>query len=147
MSRGLAVLLAALAGGFVGLQPPINARLKLETGSLQAATVSFLVGTLALVLITGLSSGGLSGVAHAGKAPWWALLGGLVGGFYVVVALLTVHKLGASGLTAIVVSCQLAISVAIDRFGWLGVAKQQIGATRVVGLLLLIAGMVLVVRR
>ena len=147
MSRGLAVLLAVAAGGFVGMQAPINARLGRQIGSLQAATVSFLVGTFALLLIAGISSGGLSSIAHAGRAPWWALIGGLLGAFFVVVALLTVRTLGASGLTAIVVAGQLAVAVAIDRFGLFGIAKQQIAAPRVIGLVLLLVGVVLVVRK
>jgi bacterial/archaeal transporter family-2 protein len=147
VSRSLAVVLTVAAGCFVGMQAPINARLGRQIGSLQAATVSFLVGTLALLVIAGISSGGLGGIANAAKAPWWALLGGLLGAFYVTVALLTVRTLGASGLTAIVVAGQLAISVAIDRFGLLGIAKQHIDAPRVIGLVLLLAGVVLVVRR
>ena len=147
MSRGLAVLLAVAAGGFVGMQAPINARLGRQIGSLQAATVSFLVGTAALLLIAGISSGGLGGIAHAPRAPWWALIGGLLGAFFVVVALLTVRTLGASGLTAIVVAGQLAVAVAIDRFGLFGIAKQHIAAPRAIGLVLLLVGVVLVVRK
>jgi len=58
-----------------------------------------------------------------------------------------VRTLGASGLTAVVITGQLAISVVIDRFGLLGIAKQHIGAARIVGLALLIAGFLLVVRK
>ena len=147
MSRGLAILLAVAAGCFVGLQAPVNARLGKEVGSLQAATVSFTVGALALILAASLSSGGLSGIGSIGRAPWWALIGGLLGAFYVTVALLTVRTLGLSSLTAIVVTGQLAIAVVVDRFGLLGIAKQQIGASRIVGLVLLVAGVVLVVRK
>lgn len=147
MSRALAVVLAVAAGCLVGLQAPVNARLGRQVGALQAATVSFTIGTLALVLVASLSSGGLSGVADATRAPWWALIGGLLGAFYVTVALLTVRTLGLSALTAIVVSGQLAIAVVIDRFGLLGIAKQHIDAPRIVGLVLLLIGVVLVVRR
>jgi transporter family-2 protein len=147
MSRALAVGLTAAAGVFVGLQAPINARLGREVGSFQAATVSFLVGTVALVVAASLSSGGLSNVGHVSRAPWWALIGGLLGAFYVTVALVTVRTLGVSALTAIVVTGQLTIAVVIDRFGWLGIARQQIGWSRIVGLALLLAGVVLVVRR
>lgn len=147
MSRTLAVLLTVAAGCFVGMQAPINARLARQVGSLQAATVSFLVGTLALLLIASLSSGGLGGIGRIGGVPWWALIGGLLGAFYVTVALLTVRTLGASGLTAIVVAGQLAIAVAIDRFGLFGIARQHIAAPRILGLVLLLAGVVLVVRR
>jgi bacterial/archaeal transporter family-2 protein len=147
VSRGLAVLLAVLAGCFVGLQAPINARLGRQVGSLQAATVSFLVGTLVLLLVASLSSGGLGGITNAGRAPWWALIGGILGAVYVTVALVTVRTLGVSGLTAIVVTGQLTIAVVVDRFGLLGVAKQQISAARVAGLVFLLVGVVLVVRR
>jgi bacterial/archaeal transporter family-2 protein len=147
VTRGLAVLLAAAAGVFVGLQAPVNSRLGKEIGSLQAATVSFTIGLLALIIVASLSSGGISGVANAGKAPWWALIGGVLGAFYVTVALITVRTLGLSTLTAIVVSGQLAIAVVVDRFGLLGITKQHIGTPRIIGLVFLLVGVVLVVRR
>jgi transporter family-2 protein len=147
VTRTVAVLLAIAAGCFVGLQAPVNARLGKQVGSLQAATVSFTVGTLALILVASLSSGGLSSIGSVGRVPWWALIGGVLGAFYVTVALVTVRTLGLSSLTAIVVSGQLAIAVVVDRFGLLGIAKQQIGATRIVGLVLLVVGVVLVVRK
>ena len=147
MSRGLAVLLGVGAGCLVGMQAPINSRLGRSVGDVQAATFSFIVGTVALVLIAVFLGGGLGSLGRIGRVPWWALIGGLLGAIYVTVALVAVRTLGASGLTAVVITGQLAISVAIDRFGLLGVARQQVGVQRVVGLLLLVAGVVLVVRR
>jgi transporter family-2 protein len=147
MSRGLAVLLGVAAGCLVGMQAPINSRLGKSVGTVQAATFSFLVGTVALVLIASFWQGGLGGLGSVGKAPWWALVGGLLGAVYVTVALVAVRTLGASGLTAVVIAGQLLISVVIDRLGLLGVAKQHIDAPRILGLLLLVAGVVLVVRK
>jgi bacterial/archaeal transporter family-2 protein len=147
VSRGLAVLLGVGAGGLVGMQAPINARLGQVVGTVQAATFSFLVGTAVLLSVSLFVRGGLGSLGHVGKAPWWALVGGLLGAIFVTVALVTVRTLGASGLTAAVITGQLVISVAIDRFGLLGVAKQQVGLTRILGLVLLAAGVVLVVRR
>jgi transporter family-2 protein len=147
MSRGLAVLLGVGAGCLVGMQAPINSRLGKTVGSTEAATISFLVGTVALVLILLVVRGGVGNLGDAGRAPWWALVGGLLGAVYVSVALVAVRTLGASGLTAVVIAGQLLISVAIDRFGLLGVAKQQIGVSRVIGLVLLVAGVALVVRK
>src|SRR4029077_15931053 len=135
------------AGCLVGMQAPINSRLGKSIGSVQAASFSFLVGTVALVALAAVVRGGLGNYAHVDRAPWWALVGGLLGAIYVTVALLAVRTLGASGLTAVVIAGQLAISVAIDRFGLLGVARQNIAAHRVVGLVLLVAGVALVVRK
>jgi transporter family-2 protein len=147
MSRGLAVLLGVGAGCLVGMQAPINSRLGKVLGSVQAATFSFLVGTVVLVLVASFVRGGLGTLGHVGRAPWWALVGGLLGAVYVTVALVAVRTLGASGLTGVVITGQLVISVVIDRFGLFGVARQHIGSTRVVGLVLLAAGVVLVVRK
>jgi bacterial/archaeal transporter family-2 protein len=147
VSRALAVLLGVGAGALVGLQAPINSRLGKTVGTIQAATFSFLVGTVALVLLASFWQGGLGNLSRVGQAPWWALIGGLLGAVYVSVALVAVRTLGASGLTAVVITGQLAISIVIDRFGLLGIAKQHIGASRIIGLALLIAGFLLVVRK
>lgn len=147
MTRTLAVLLGAGAGCLVGMQAPINARLGRTVGSVQAATVSFTVGTLVLLIALTVVNGGFGNLAHIGRAPWWALLGGLCGAVFVTIAIVTVRTLGASGLTAAAITGQLVVSVAIDRFGLLGIAKQPIGASRIAGLGLLVAGVVLVVRK
>ncbi len=147
MTRPLAVTLGLLAGALVGMQAPINSRLGKTIGTAQAATFSFLVGTAALVIVASLWHGGLGSIGKVGHAPWWALVGGLLGAVYVTTALVAVRTLGATGLTAVVITGQLVISVVIDRFGLLGIARQQIGVTRILGLVLLVAGFVLVVRK
>jgi transporter family-2 protein len=147
VSRGLAVLLGAAAGCLVGMQAPINSRLGRTIGGIQAASFSFLVGTVALVSITFILRGGMGTLGRIGQVPWWALVGGLLGAVYVFVAINAVRTLGASGLTAVVITGQVAISVVIDRFGLLGVARTPIGAQRVIGLVLLLVGVALVVRR
>lgn len=147
MTRGLAVLLGAGAGCLVGMQAPINSRLGKTVGGVQAASFSFLVGTAALVAISFILRGGLGSLGSVGKVPWWALVGGLLGAVYVFVALEAVKTLGASGLTAVVITGQLAISVVIDRFGLLGVARSPITLHRILGLVLLASGVALVVRK
>jgi bacterial/archaeal transporter family-2 protein len=147
VSRGLAIMLGAGAGCLVGMQAPVNSRLGKSVGSIQAASVSFLVGTAALLIVTTFYKGGFGGLSKIGEAPWWALVGGLFGAVYVSVAIFTVQTLGASGLTAVVIGGQLAMSVAIDRFGLLGLPRQSIGLDRIVGLMLLVVGVALIVRR
>jgi transporter family-2 protein len=147
MSRGLALFLGVGAGALVGMQAPVNARLGRTVGGVQAASISFLVGTVALLAAASVAHGGLASYAKAGGAPWWAFIGGLLGAVYVTVAILTVRTLGASSLTAVVITGQLVISVAIDRFGLFGIERQSIGAPRILGLVLLVIGVALVVRK
>jgi transporter family-2 protein len=129
------------------MQAPINSRLGKTVGTFQSATFSFLVGTIALLVIASLANGGLGALGRVGRVPWWALVGGLCGAVYVTVALLAVRTLGASGVTVAIVAGQLAIAIAIDRFGLFGIAKQHIAAPRIAGLVLVLVGVVLVVRK
>jgi bacterial/archaeal transporter family-2 protein len=147
VSRFLAVLLAAGAGGLVGMQAPVNSRLGKHVGSIEAATFSFLVGTVALALILLVARGGIGGFGQIGRVPWWGLVGGLLGAVYVSVALVAVRTLGATGLTAAVIAGQLVISLVIDRLGLLGVARHGIGVGRILGVVLLVAGVALIVRK
>jgi len=147
VSRSLAVFLGIGAGCLVGMQAPINSRLGKTIGTLPAASFSFIVGTAALVLITVIVQGGLGALGGVGRAPWWALVGGLLGAVYVATALVAARTLGAAGLTAVVIFGQLGVSVVIDRFGLLGIARHPVGAQRVIGLVLLALGVALVVRR
>lgn len=145
MDRGLAVLLTALAGGLIALQAPINAGLGKETGSLPAALVSFLVGTVALAAIIVLS-GKAGGLGSTFDVSWYYLLGGLLGAFYVTTALVAVTAIGAGGVAAMTVASQLTASVAIDRLGLFGLDQVPLSPERVLGVALLLAGTVLVVR-
>ena len=145
MDRGVAVLLTAAAGGLIALQAPINAGLGKSTGSLPAALVSFVVGTIALVAIV-LLSGKAGGLSSTFDVSWYYLLGGFLGALYVFNALIAVSAIGAGGVAAATVFGQLTASVVIDRLGLFGLDEVPLGPERVLGVVLLLAGTVLVVR-
>src|SRR5919202_1611423 len=146
MDRGLAVVLTALVGGAVALQAPINSHLGKSVGTFQAAFLSFAIGTLALLVIAAVASGGLGGVRHATDPPWYYLTGGLLGVCYVSTVLVTVRTLGAGGVTAATIAGQLTLAVIVDQLGILGVSKHPLNVTRAVGIVLLGLGTFLVVR-
>jgi transporter family-2 protein len=145
VDRGLAVFLTAGAGGLIALQAPINAGLGRATGSLPAALVSFGVGTLALAAIVVLS-GQAGGLGSTFEVSWYYLLGGLLGAAYVANALVAVTAIGAGGVAAATITGQLLASVAIDRLGLFGLEQVSLSPERVIGVALLLAGTVLVVR-
>jgi transporter family-2 protein len=145
MDRGLAVLLTASAGGLIALQAPINAGLGKATGSLPAALISFLVGTIALAAIVVLS-GKAGGLGSTFDVSWYYLLGGLLGAVYVANALVAVSVVGAGGVAAATITGQLTFSVVIDRLGLFGLDQVALSPERIAGVVLLLAGTVLVVR-
>jgi bacterial/archaeal transporter family-2 protein len=145
MDRGLAVVITAVAGGLIAAQAPINAELGRSTGTLVAALVSFLVGTVVLAAVIVLS-GKAGGLTSTFDVSWYYLLGGLLGAIYVFNALVAVSAIGAGGVAAATIFGQLTASVAIDRLGLFGLDEIPLTPERILGVVLLLAGTVLVVR-
>ena len=145
MDRGLAVLLTAIVGGILALQAPINAGLGRATGQLPAALVSFIAGTLLLAALVVLA-GDVGGLKSTFDVRWYYLIGGVLGAAYVTMALIAVRSIGAGGVAAATITGQLAASVVIDRLGILGLERTPLGAGRIAGVALLLAGTYLVVR-
>ena len=145
MDKGTAVVLTACAGGLIALQAPINAGLGKATGDITAAMISFLVGSIVLVLIA-VISGKAGGVSNVGDVQWYYLAGGLLGAAYVANALVAVSSIGAGGVAAATIAGQLTASVVVDRLGILGLDQVALTPARLLGVALLLAGTVLVVR-
>jgi transporter family-2 protein len=146
MDRGAAVILTALTGGLVALQAPINSILGKSIGTFQTVFLSFTIGAIAMAGVAALTKGGLGQLSGVRDVSLLYLTGGLLGAAYVGSVLVTVRYLGLGGVTAATIAAQLAVSVIVDHFGLLGVDKQPITATRVVGVALLALGTYLVVR-
>jgi bacterial/archaeal transporter family-2 protein len=140
-----AALATACVGGLIALQAPINSHLGKATGTFPAALISFSIGTIVLLAIV-IVTGHLNEMSGIGHVRWYYLLGGVLGAAYVTTVLLTIRTLGAGGVTAATVAGQLTAAVVIDRLGVLGLAKTPVTAGRLIGVALLFAGTVLVIR-
>jgi transporter family-2 protein len=139
-------LLFALAGGAaLPLQAGINAQLATWLGSpVRAAFVSFSVGTLVLLAASALVFKPLPSWGRIGDAPWWVWIGGALGAFYVAASIVSAPKLGAAQLIALVVAGQALVSLFVDQFGWVGFEQKDISIGRLVGVVLVGAGVALV---
>ena len=145
MERVLTVVLMAVAGGIIAIQPALNGGLSKATGSLPAAFVSFIVGVLALGLVVAVS-GQLGRVGGALDVPWYYLLGGLCGAVWITASLIAVKSLGAGGVVAATITGQLTGAMIADRLGILGLTEVPLTASKIGGACLLIVGTLLVVR-
>ena len=141
----LYLLFAVAAGAMLPFQFGINAQLSTWVGSpVRAAFVSFLVGTIALLIISAFVRKPLPSLARLGDVPWWAWIGGLLGAFYVAGSIFTAPKLGAVTLAAAIVFGQTLASVLVDQFGLVGFKEHHASPGRLVGVLLVATGVVLV---
>jgi transporter family-2 protein len=146
MDRGVAVLVTVTLGALLAAQAPLNSQLGRAVGGLQASVVAVGISLALLVTAALVLGGGLGGVRHVGEMPWHvAIGGGVIGAMYVGSIVFTVRALGVAGLTAATIGGQLALAVAIDHFGWLGVEQSSVTTTRLAGVALLAAGTFLVV--
>lgn len=147
----LSMWFALFVGVLVALQPVVNSRLAAHVGTLPAATLSFLIGSAALVVLTALNvPGGLRSIfspSTLAQLPPILLTGGFVGATVVYGSAKLIPKLGAAGMLTLTISGQLLTSAISDHFGLFGIQRTPLGWPRLVGLVLLLAGAVLALRR
>jgi transporter family-2 protein len=138
-------LFALAAGALLPFQAGVNAQLSHWLGSpIRASFVSFLVGTLALLVLSIAILKPLPSGGRLAAAPWWVWIGGFLGAFYVAASIVTAPRLGAVTLIAIIVAGQSVSSVLVDHFGWVGFKEHPVSLGRLAGVGLLFAGVALV---
>jgi transporter family-2 protein len=141
------VVLALAAGLALPIQAAINAQLRTVLGNpFRASFFQFLIGSLVLFAVTLTIREPWPSLAEVARGPWYAWVGGFLGAFYITCAIVVVPRLGAGLTFALVVAGQMAASLAIDQFGFLGLPATPISLTRTLGAALLVAGVILVRR-
>jgi transporter family-2 protein len=144
----LLLLSLALAAGMAApTQFAINSQLRQVVGGpVLAGAISFLVGTVVLVVATFVVRRSVPDLGPITRAPWWTYLGGFLGAFYVVASVVITPRLGAATTIGLFLAGQVAASIGIDHFGWFGVPVHQATIPRILGALLIIVGVVVVQR-
>jgi transporter family-2 protein len=133
-----------VSGILVSLQPSVNARLAQKIGLAESSTVSFLVGTMALLLLAMVfGQGSFQGLP---RASWWELTGGLMGAFYVFTVILIVPRLGTAAAMAATIAGQLLTALLLDQFQAFGFRGIPLDLSRISGAVLMLLGTWLIVR-
>jgi bacterial/archaeal transporter family-2 protein len=137
--------LGLIAGLSFVMQQIVNTNLKNGLASaLWAAFVSYAGGTLLVALILLATQQGVPSRQAIAGTSWPSWLGGAFGLVYVLVSIVLISRVSAATSIALIVAGEMLTSVTFDHFGLLGLTKHPIGAMRVVGALLLLAGVVLI---
>jgi len=139
--------------GFVLLAGVANAVQAGQNGALskglaQSLTAGLIVaaGTVTCILVVGLASGRLSWPTYqqASEMPWWAWFGGLMGGGIILVQFFAARQVGAAPFLGLLVTAGVLTSIVLDHFGWIGFEQHPAGTWRILGGLLMVAGVALV---
>jgi transporter family-2 protein len=139
--------LTFLAGAGLVVQVAMNSAIGAALGRpILGAVMNFVVGLGALLLFLVVTRVPMPSREALASAPGWAWFGGLMGALYVATVTIAGPRLGAVLMLALTVAGQMIASVIFDHYGLLGFAQQPITTTRIVGVMLLCAGIVLVAR-
>jgi transporter family-2 protein len=142
------IALALAAGAVLPVQGAVNALLRHDLGGAAFAvgTVSFVVATLAMAAVQ-LAATALAGASKASleglsSLPWWGWLGGFAGATYVTTVFAAIPALGAAATVGLTVAGQQVASVLVDTYGWLRLPQRPVSTTRLAGVALLLAGII-----
>lgn len=139
------LILALLAGAVMPTQAAINHRLaQYVLHPVLSAFISFAVGTAALfgyIIASGIP---LHQLTLAKNAPAIAWTGGLLGAFFVATGVTLVPRLGVALTFSLMVAGQMIFTLLIDHYGLLGVPVKTVNWPRIFGVLLVVAGVVLI---
>jgi bacterial/archaeal transporter family-2 protein len=138
--------LAALGAGIsVAVQQAVNGGLRAALNSpAWAGFVSYVVGLLTMVVVLLAMREQMPSWKLVSATPWWAWSGGFFGGVFILLLILLLPPLGAATLLALVVAGQMSAAVIMDHFGAFALATHPVSISRVLGVALIIAGVVLI---
>jgi bacterial/archaeal transporter family-2 protein len=142
----LAVVMS-LSAGFAGsVQAAVLGRLGDRVGTVEAVGFSTLVAGATGIAVLLVARRSLQGVRHGFHMPLWMWLGGILSAFIVLSITFAAPKIGVAAAIGLVITGNLVVAAAIDRFGWFGVTPIPLEWTRIAGILLLAGGAALVLR-
>lgn len=140
--------LALGIGIAMAIQTALNTQLRESLHSpLQAAFISFLIGTIVLGLLVSFEDATKPSLAQLGQIPWYLWLGGFLGVYAISVSIYTAPKFGFLTLSGVIIFGQLGMSMLLDHFGWLGNEKIPVNWQRVLGAIMIFAGVIFTFQR
>lgn len=146
--KSLFYLLPVLCGVTITVQAIVNGQLRIAIGSpLVAAFISFATGTLLLLLLIGITRQPVPSLSMLREVSWPKWTGGALGVFFVTAVIISIQKVPSANLFALIVTSQFITALLIDHFGWLGAIQTPASGLRIAGVILLITGAYLVIRK
>jgi bacterial/archaeal transporter family-2 protein len=147
MQNWFFLIIAIAIGTIMPTQAVINNKLTTFTQyPVLAALISFFIGTVSLLIYCLVGGIPLSNLASIRDAPPVAWLGGVLGAVYVSIVAFLVPRLGVALMFSLIVAGQMLITLIFDHYGILGVPVKAVNLPRLIGVLLVIAGVILIRR-
>lgn len=145
MEAAILIVLIGLVGGVaVGLQAPLASIMSQKLGIFESVFIVHLGGAVLALLPLVVYSGGK--LAQWRSVPWYALMAGAFGLVVIGSISYMIPRVGVAAAITTVVAGQLLVGVILDHFGLLGAAERALDVTRLLGLVVVLAGVWLTVK-
>jgi len=139
------ILLATGAGACIALQAAANGSLRTNLADARYAAFFSICGTILTAVIVMLAiRPNPPSLATMRAAPWWNWIGGPLGALIVLSGAALAPRLGAAAFIAAVVAGQLLCSLLLDHFGLMNLPQQALSSGRIIGAVMVFAGVLLV---
>ena len=144
------IVLALIAGVVLPVQGAVNALLRHDLGGAPFAVgaISFFVATLAIaavkLVVLAFRKTPSPNIGGVQTMPWWGWLGGVAGATYVTTVFTAIPVIGAAAAVGFTVAGQQVASVFVDRYGWFRLPQRPVSGLRLVGVVLLLAGVAII---
>ncbi|MFS0654934.1 DMT family transporter [Bacillus sp. 179-C3.3 HS] len=137
----IGLLLAITAGALVSLQTIFNRQVNEHTGSWSTTTLVLGMGFIASLMMGLLLEG--TGMFQLRHMQAWYWVSGAIGVGVVICLVQGIKHLGPTYGIAIVLISQLGCALLFDSLGWLGLEKVEFSLTKLLGVLVIVAGILI----
>jgi transporter family-2 protein len=146
-ASSVAVFLSLVAGVAGSIQVAVSGSFGKRIGVLEATAFGSIGAALIVTTVVVVARQGLGGVAAGLREPPWLWLGAAMGAIVVMTITFTAPRIGTFATIGLLIAGQLAMGVLIDALGLFGLERIPFTWVRGLGLVLLVAGALLVLNR
>ncbi|MBW4691302.1 MAG: DMT family transporter [Lyngbya sp. HA4199-MV5] len=139
--RTLFLLVALVGGAVLPIQVALNSLLRRYVGEpMQVTFISYLVGTLASLVVCLVAQYPVPTLAALSQTSWWMWIGGCLGTMYVWATIFTTPQIGAALALALTIAGQMITALLLDHYGAIGLTRLPATPERIAGVVFVVLG-------
>jgi transporter family-2 protein len=146
MNNLIIISTVGLFGGLaIGLQAPLASIIGQRLGMLESVFIIHLGGLVAATVLLVLSKGG--NIGQWQNVPWYALAAGTLGVILISAQVFIIPSIGVAATITLIIAGQLIMAAGIDHFGFFEIEARSFNLERISGLLIVLIGVWLTVKK
>jgi transporter family-2 protein len=140
--------LALITGALIPIQAATNSLFSKSIGNpYTTGLMVFIVGLVGMLTFVLISRTPLPSLQQLSSAPLSGYAGGLIVATYVIMITILAPRIGVAPAIGLIVTGQILCAVVIDHFGLFNISVREVDVKRIAGMILMISGVYLVMKR